>query len=196
MIETAATSPRIQPVEPPYEPDVDAYFAKLMPPGSGLEPLKLFRTLAVNFDLASRMRPLGAGLLAHNTIAPRERELVILRTTALNGAEYEWGVHATFFKELTREEIRGSVPGESYGWTESDALLIRLCDELNATAGVSDELWDGLHRHWSDPQLIELLVLAGWYRTISGVINAVQLEPEPWASRFPAGTRANTPARP
>jgi alkylhydroperoxidase family enzyme len=50
---------------------------------------------------------------------------------------------------------------------------------------VSDELWEGLRRHWSDPQLIELLVLAGWYRTISGVINALQLEPEPWAARLP-----------
>lgn len=185
MTETAASSPRIEPLEPPYEPDVDTYLTKLMPAGSGLEPLKLFRTLAVNFDLASRMRPLGAGLLAHNTIAPRERELVILRTTALNGAEYEWGVHATLFKELTGDEIRGSVPGQSYGWSERDALLIRLCDELNATAGVSDELWEGLRRHWSDPQLIELLVLAGWYRTISGVINALQLEPEPWAARLP-----------
>jgi 4-carboxymuconolactone decarboxylase len=186
MTETAATSPRISPLEPPYEPGVDAYLAELMPPGSGLEPLKLFRTLAVNFDLASRMRPLGAGLLAHGSIAPRERELVILRTTALNAAEYEWGVHATFFNELTREEIRGSVPGESYGWSERDALLVRLCDELNATAGVSDELWEGLHRHWSDAQLIELLVLAGWYRTISYVINSARIELELWAARLPA----------
>jgi len=185
MTTRAAASPRIQPLEPPYEPEVEAYLAKLMPPGSGIEPLKLFRTLAVNFDVASRMRPLGAGLLAHNTIQPRERELVILRTTALSGAEYEWGVHATFFKELTDEEIRGTVPGQRHGWSKRDALLIRLSDELNDTATVSDDLWDELRRHWSDPQLIELLVLAGWYRTISYVINAAQIEPEPWAAAPP-----------
>jgi alkylhydroperoxidase family enzyme len=196
MTTSAAAMPRIQPLEPPYEPDVEAYLTKLMPAHSGLEPLRIFRTLAVNFDLATRMRPLSAGLLAHGSIAARERELVILRTTALNGAEYEWGVHATFFKELSEEEIRGSVPGQSYDWNESDALLIRLCDELNATATVSDELWNELRQHWSDAQLIELVVLAGWYRTISGVINAAGLEPERWAARFPAGRRASTPARP
>jgi 4-carboxymuconolactone decarboxylase len=185
MTARAAASPRIQPLEPPYEPDVEAYLTKLLPAGSELEPLRIFRTLAVNFDLATRMRPLSAGLLAHGSIEPRERELVILRTAALNGAEYEWGVHATLFKELTGDEIRGSVPGQTYGWGEGDALLIRLCDELNAGATLSDELWDGLRRHWSEPQIVELVVLAGWYRTISGVINAAQLEPEPWAARLP-----------
>lgn len=180
----AANQARIQPLEPPYEPEVDRYLNQLMPPDSGLEPLKLFRTLALNFDLATRMRPLSAGLLAHGTIEPRERELVILRTTVLNGAEYEWGVHATFFKELTPEEIRDTALSAP-GWTGTDALLIQLCDELQITAMVSDELWAELREHWSDEQLLELLILAGWYRTISYVINALQIELEPWAERLP-----------
>jgi 4-carboxymuconolactone decarboxylase len=175
---------RIKPLDPPYEPEVETYLSKLMPPG--IEPLKLFRTLAVHFDIASRMRPLGAGLLAHNLIEPRERELVILRTTALNGAEYEWGVHATLFKELSDDEVRGTVPGEAHEWNERDALLIRVCDELNASATVSDDLWEELHKHWDDAQLIELVVLAGWYRTISYVINAARIEPEPWAATPPS----------
>jgi alkylhydroperoxidase family enzyme len=178
-----STAARIKPLDPPYEPDVDSYLNKLMPPG--IEPLKLFRTLAVHFDLASRMRPLGAGLLAHNLIEPRERELVILRTTALNGAEYEWGVHATLFDELSEDEVRGTVPGQSHTWPERDTLLLRLCDELDATARVSDPLWDELTRHWSQPQLIELVLLAGWYRAISYVINAARIEPEPWAALPP-----------
>ena len=103
----------------------------------------------------------------------------------LSGAEYEWGVLSTFFKELNDEEIRGTVPGRNHNWPARDALLIRLCDELNDTATVSDNLWDELRRHWSDPQLIELVVLAGWYRTISYVINAAQIELEPWAAAPP-----------
>ena len=187
MSTAAVPAARIKPLEPPYEPRVEEYLAKLMPPESGVEPLKLFRTLAIHFDLASRMRPLGAGLLAHNTIEPRERELVILRTTALNGAGYEWGVHATFFNELTREEIAATAPHAqtAHEWTARDALLIQLCDRLDATATVDDGLWERLREHWSDEQLIELVVLAGWYRTISYVINALRIEPEPWAARLP-----------
>lgn len=191
----AATQARVHPLEPPYDPDVDRYLGQLMPPDSGLDPLKLFRTLALNFDLASRMRPLSAGLLAHGSIEPYERELVILRTTFLNGAEYEWGVHATFFNELSPEKIEATT-GPAGNWRGSDALLIRLCDELHATSQVSDELWEALRDQWSDEQLVELLILAGWYRTISYVINGLRIELEPWAQRFPQSPQRSAAPRP
>ena len=74
---------------------------KWMPPDTALEPLSLFRTFAVHDELFSRMLPLGAGILGHGRIEPKLRELVIHRTCALCGAEYEWGVHAvTFGKPL------------------------------------------------------------------------------------------------
>lgn len=56
-------TPRIAPLDPPYDPAIDAQLVKWMPPGSAVEPLKLFRTLAIHDDLFSRMRPLGAGIL-------------------------------------------------------------------------------------------------------------------------------------
>jgi 4-carboxymuconolactone decarboxylase len=178
---------RVAPLEPPYEPPVEEYLTKLMPPD--VEPLKLFRTFAVNLELASRMRPLGAYFLAHPTIEPRERELIILRTTARNDAEYEWGVHAAFFKELSHDEIAGTVPGSDYPWPERDRLLLSLADELDATGSLSDNLWNQLCEHWSHSQLLELIVLAGWYRTISYVINALGIEHEDWAARFPEASR-------
>src|SRR5262245_20467815 len=88
---------RIQPLSPPYDPDTEAMLRKWMPPGSPLEPLVLFRTLSVHRELSGRMRPLGAGILGHGLIGPRDREIVILRTCARAGAEYEWGVHARAF---------------------------------------------------------------------------------------------------
>src|SRR5205807_6226826 len=74
--------PRIAPLEPPYEPETETMLKKWMPPNSGLEPLRLFRTLGVHADLAARMRPLGAGILGHGVVEPRLRELMIDRTCA------------------------------------------------------------------------------------------------------------------
>ena len=54
------SAPRIAPLEPPYAQEVGAMLARWMPPDSGAEPLRLFRTLAVHPELAARMRPLGA----------------------------------------------------------------------------------------------------------------------------------------
>lgn len=186
-----AQSPRIAPLEPPYAPDIDAALRKWMPPGAELEPLKLFRTLNVHEELASRMRPLGAGILGHGRVAPREREIVIHRTCARAGAEYEWGVHVLAYGKplgLTDAQIAATVNGgaDDAAWSASDALLIELSDELYDTATVSDELWAKLAASFAEDQLLELLVTAGWYRLISYVINAAGVQCEPWAASFPA----------
>jgi 4-carboxymuconolactone decarboxylase len=183
-------SPRIAPLQPPYAPDIDAALRKWMPPGADVEPLKLFRTLNVHEELASRMRPLGAGILGRGRVPAREREIVIHRTCARAGAEYEWGVHALAYGRplgLSDAQLAATVHGDAgdAAWSADDALLIGLSDELYDTATVSDELWAKLARRYAEDQLLELLVTAGWYRLISYVINAAGVEHEPWAARFP-----------
>jgi 4-carboxymuconolactone decarboxylase len=190
-MEAATENPRIAPLEPPYAADLEQALRKWMPPGSDVEPLKLFRTLNVNAELASRMRPLGAGILGHGLVQPREREIVIHRTCARAGAEYEWGVHVLAFGKplgLSDAQIAATVSGdaEDPAWSEPDSLLVALADELYDTATVSERLWTKLAARYSDQQLLELLVTAGWYRLLSYVINAVGIEREPWAARFPA----------
>jgi hypothetical protein len=190
--------PRIAPLEPPYGPAIEQMLVKWMPPGSPLEPLALFRTLAVHDELMSRMRPLGAGILGHGRISPRAREIVIHRTCARAGAEYEWGVHALVYGGpvgLTDEQIAATVSGDADdpAWSDSDKLLIRLADELHDTCSVSASLWSALADHYRDDQLLELVIVAGWYRLLSGVINAVGIEREAWAARFPT-TRTSAAA--
>jgi 4-carboxymuconolactone decarboxylase len=64
-------------------------------------------------------------------------------------------------------------------------LLIELADELYDTANVSDRLWAKLATRFGEEQLIELLVIAGWYRLLAYVINVAGVQREPWAARFP-----------
>src|SRR5271156_3051210 len=108
--------PRIAPLAPPYEAQIETFLEKWMPPGSQVEPLRLFRTLAVHEQLASRMRPLGAAILGHGTVEPRDREIVIHRTCARTCAEYEWGVHAIAYGQavgLSDEQIAATVQGDA-----------------------------------------------------------------------------------
>jgi len=183
-------SPRIAPLEPPYDDETAEILRKWMPPGADVEPLRLFRTFAVHPDLAARMRPLGAGILGHGLVDPRDREIVIHRTCARAGAEYEWGVHAVAFGRplgLTEEQLTATVTGDADdpAWSERDALLVGLCDELHETATVSDGLWERLAAEWPPEQLLELVITAGWYRLIAYVINACGIEPEDWSQSFP-----------
>ena len=179
--------PRIIPVEPPYEPESAEELEKIMPPG--IEPLKLFRTLAHNPRILRKFRQ--GSLLDRGSIDRRDREIVILRTCARCGAEYEWGVHVAFFATrfgINEEQIAATAksPAEHPCWSETDALLIRLVDELHDSSQISDELWLALSQNWQPPQLIEFIVLTGFYHTVSFVINGAQIELEDGAARLPA----------
>lgn len=178
--------PFIKPVDPPYESRVAEDLEKLMPPG--MPPLELFRTLAHNPRVLRRVR--RGGLLDPGSITVRQREIVILRTTARCGAEYEWGVHAAFFAgaaELEADHLHATVHQgpDAACWSEKDALLVRACDELHDTARWTASTAAALAAHLSSSQLLEILVLAGLYRAISHVVNGTGVALEPGAPRFP-----------
>jgi alkylhydroperoxidase family enzyme len=188
------TQVRIPPLEPPYDPEVKAMLDKWMPPNSGVEPLRLFRTFGVHDELASRMRPLGAGILGRGRVEPRLREVIIHRTCALTGAEYEWGVHVMGFGRplgFTDEQLASTVHGSADDscWSEQEAAVFRLADELHSSSTVSDDLFAQLSRHFGNDEILELVITAGWYHTIAYVINAAGVEREDWAARFPASAR-------
>jgi 4-carboxymuconolactone decarboxylase len=185
-------TPRIAPLEPPYAPEVEASLMKWMPPGAAIEPLRLFRTFFVHEELAGRMRPLGAGILGKSaTVPPPLREVMIHRTCALTGAEYEWGVHVMAFAKplgFTDEQVHSTAHGSPSDacWDAEQAAVYRLADELHGTSTISDELWEQLRAHFDDRQIVELLVTAGWYHTIGYICNGLRIELEDWAARLPA----------
>ena len=180
-----SAEPRIPPTSPPYSAPVASAIDALMP--RGVPPLLLFRVLAVNERVFLRM--MKGGLLDRGTLTLRERELVIDRTCFRCGSEYEWGVHVAFFGERV-----GFTPDETHDlcvddpdatvFSARERLLLKLCDELHATSSLSDELWAALVREWSPEQLVELVVLAGYYHTVAFATNALRLPLEPFGARF------------
>ena len=123
------SAPRIAPIDPPYTAEVQAAFDVIM---RGAAPLKLFRTVARNPRVLQRM--MAGGLLDKGSITLRQRELMILRTTARCGAEYEWGVHVAAFAPkagLAEAEWRATASGADPGsWSAEDRLVLRLADAL------------------------------------------------------------------
>jgi len=119
----------------------------------------------------------------------RARELVIDRVTARCGCEYEWGVHLAFFGDragLTPEQCRSITHGtpDDPCWSREDTCLLRAVDELHDRADIGDATWDELAGWLSPEQLLDLLLLAGWYHAISYAANAARVPLEPGAPRF------------
>lgn len=71
-------------------------------------------------------------------------------------------------------------------WLPRHAALLDTVDELHDTARLSQPAWNALRVHYDDAQLLEFLVLTGWYRTISYLANGLLLEEESWGAAFPA----------
>jgi 4-carboxymuconolactone decarboxylase len=194
---TIQSTRRATPLSPPYDSELALTLRRMMPPGQ--EPLKLFRAIAHNHHVLDKLRSTGAYLLNFGKVGPLDRELVIHRTCARCGCEYEWGVHAEVFGPivgLTEAQLAATVHGSADDpiWSGRQALLIALADELHDTATVSDGVWDALAAHYSDEQLVELVAIAGQYHAVSYFANALGVGLEDAAQRFPAGPHADGPA--
>jgi len=180
-------SPRIEPAQSPYPSAIAATLDRLKTPGD--QPLSLFRTLARDERLFARFT--GGGLLDPGHLPLREREIVIQRTCALNRCGYEWGVHAAIFAGaagLNAEQLAATLATETATcWSPREGLLIAFCDAVHARADVDDALWTRLAEAFSQEALIEMMMLAGFYRTVSLLANGLRLEPEAFAAPFPPG---------
>jgi len=177
---------RIAPASPPYEPAIAEALDRIMPPG--VEPLVLFRTMARSPRVFARM--FAGALLDKGPLSLRQREIVIDRTTARLGCEYEWGVHVTFFAEpagFTPEHVAATVSGRSVAacWSADEQALIALVDDLVDRRTIGEATWTALSAYFDEAQILEAIALVGYYHTISFLCRGLSLPSESWSARFP-----------
>ena len=180
---------RIDPISPPYARHVAEQLEAMMPPG--VPPILLFRTFVRSLPMTAAMGGWGSYELSKRLSLPlRDREIVIGRTCARCRCEYEWGVHVAFFAErvgLSGEQVSSLAHGGACEpcWPDQrDRLLIQAADALHDSADIGDDLWRQLARVFSDEQLLDLMMLAGWYHAISFTANGARVALEDDAPRF------------
>jgi alkylhydroperoxidase family enzyme len=177
---------RIAPLEPPYDQEIQEQFSRIM---RGAPPLVLFRVVAGNARAWEKFR--AGSLLDKGPLSLREREIIIDRTCALAGCEYEWGVHVATFAaaaQLTDEQVRATVCGAADApcWSASEQALIAAVDALHHRATLSDIEFKALSTHYDDAKIFEIILLCGFYRTVSYLANGLNLPLEQKAARFPS----------
>jgi alkylhydroperoxidase family enzyme len=176
---------RIAPLEPPYDADIQVQFDGIM---RGAPPLMLFRVLAGNARAWEKFR--AGSLLDRGPLSLREREIVIDRTCALTGCEYEWGVHVATFASaahFTDEQVRATVRGDAHSacWSSAEQALIAAVDALHHRATWSADEFAALAAHYDDAKIFEIILLCGFYRTVSYLANGLDLPLETKTARFP-----------
>jgi len=182
-----ANVPRLSPVEPPFDDDTAAALEQLGP------PIALFRLFARRPARARAIHGWGRYYLSRQSaLSLRHRELVIDRTAARCGAEYEWGIHVTAYAAkagLSDAQVASTATGgpDDPCWTDdADRTVLRTVDALHETRDLSDAQWDALRAAVGDEAAIDLLLMCGWYHAISFVARVIRLPREPGTPAFPA----------
>jgi alkylhydroperoxidase family enzyme len=176
---------RIAPLQPPYAPEIQQQFDRIM---RGAPPLMLFRVIAGKPRAWEKFR--AGSLLDRGPLSLREREIVIDRTCALTGCEYEWGVHVSAFADaahLTDDQVRAIVldGADAPCWSAAEKALIAAVDALHVSATLSADAFEALSAHYDEAKMLEIILLCGFYRTVSYLANALDLPLEAKAARFP-----------
>jgi alkylhydroperoxidase family enzyme len=172
-------------LEAPFPKDIAAILANY--PQIDGYILKLFRMFANSRRFLEKAVP---NLLDKDSpLTLRQRELVILRVTALHGCEYEWGVHVAVFAKaagLSRLDIANILKDEisTDDWTGEDHILLTFVTQLLRKGRAPEDVLEALRSYYAVDVQLEICALTGTYSTISFAANSAEMELEDFAARF------------
>lgn len=169
--------PRLPVITTSDDPRLEELFAKglLGPDGS---VLNIFGTLANHPDMMRRWLVFASHVLAKNTLSPRDRELLILRTGWNCRSRYEWGQHVLIAREcgISDDEIDRVAEGpDAPGWSDYDRALLAAADELHRESSLSDATWSALSQRCSTEQMLDVIATVGNYHLVAMFLNSTRV---------------------
>jgi 4-carboxymuconolactone decarboxylase len=174
--------PRIPPVPPEEEATAELFRTALTHDGRVLNAAS---TLAHHPRLFKRFTVFAGLFLSHSVLPERDRELITLRCAHQFDSEYYFGHHVLLAADvLSPEEIVRTV-GPNAEWSGFDRRLLDAVDELAATANLSDTTWSDLADNYDHPQLLDLVMLVGFYKMTCQYVNTIGIEREPGVPGWP-----------
>jgi len=140
----------------------------------GGRDFNLFRVLMHHPKLARRWTVFAGHVLQKQTLAVRDRELLILRIGWLNQSEYEWAQHVEIAKRggISEAEIDQVKVGPKGRWSVHEAALLQAADDLFENSVVSDATWAVLGKTYSTEQMMDVVFTIGQYNLVSWALNS------------------------
>ncbi len=154
--------------------------------------LNFYATMIQHPRLYTPRMSFGSYLRTETSLPPKTRELLIMRTAFLIGAEYEWAHHVEYARAtgLTDGEIARIAAGpDAAGWSEEHQTVLRAADELRREAFITNRTWGVLAKHYNTKQLVEIVFTVGGYTMTGLAINTFGIQVEPGYPGFPRASQ-------
>jgi alkylhydroperoxidase family enzyme len=148
---------------------------------SPVNAVNVAATMARNKPINRAFGQFGQAVLFDGGLSRRNVELAVLRMGWNCQAIYEFGQHTLFGRDagLTDEEIYAVTrPLNQHAWSSQERTLLQAVDELYADDCIGDATWQAASAYFDDAEMIHLVMAAGCYRVVSGLLNScgVQLD--------------------
>ena len=148
-----------------------------------LHHMNIARMLSYAPTALSPYYAFSAALLDQLELDPKLRQLTILRVAHRTQAHYAWVQHVALahLVGVSDEQItalqQGKIEGEHF--TTKEQLVLAFTDEVTQTPRISDALFEQMCRLFSSREIVELLLVVGWYWMAGRIMTTLDLEPDP-----------------
>jgi 4-carboxymuconolactone decarboxylase len=147
--------------------------------------LNIFKVFGHTPELGTVFTDLVMAILKDGELDWVTKELIILKATHRNNCQYCVVQHETLSKRLGIAEAKINDIGDdrnkdSPHFTDAEKALMDLRVQIGVDANhLSKDLWDRLHQHFSEAQIVEAVFTITVYIAVSKFDDALGVELEP-----------------
>ncbi|MEN5156895.1 MULTISPECIES: carboxymuconolactone decarboxylase family protein [Achromobacter] len=170
---------RIEPVVPGTRPELAALEARIAAARGRISPL--YQVLLNSPAVVEGWEAMLTAIRQKTSLAPRLRELIILRVATLNNAPYEFEAHvphalAGGMPQAVIDVLRGNpAPDQVQGLEPGEAEVLALTDAMTRDIEVPDAVFAPLRARYDDAQLVDLAATVGAYNMVSRFLVALRV---------------------
>ena len=126
---------------------------------------------------------LGGAFLGKLKLAPKLRELCLLHAVKLEGGDYEWLQHVPIALDLgaTQGQIDALADGDDDAacFTAGERAALRFTREVVVDVRASEPALAEARRHLSEREIVELILMSGFYITLARLTETLGVENDP-----------------
>jgi alkylhydroperoxidase family enzyme len=146
-------------------------------------PANIFNMLAHAETCVKPVMKLGGTLLGKLLLEPKLRELCLLHAVKLEGGEYEWVQHVPVAIDLgcTQTQIDALAEGDDAAacFTGREKAALQFTRAVVLDAAGSQAQLIAVQAHLSEREIVELIVMAGFYAMLARLTEALAVEIDP-----------------
>ncbi len=145
--------------------------------------VRIFEMIAHADSCLKPVMKLGGAILGKTKLDPLLRELCLLHAVKLESGIYEYVQHVPVALELggTQAQIDAIEAGDDTAacFSELERVALRLTREVVVNVRASQEALDAARVHLTDREIVELILMAGYYIMLARVTETLGVEEDP-----------------